>query len=116
MTTKVEATLTNGVLKPDVALPLPDQTRVRLTIEPIETWSAEAAANALERMLARLKERPIYGDGIKYTRDELHERPAVTMLSAAQNLRVATSGPLDDGKSPGDTAGIGSTIFRNWPK
>ncbi len=74
MTTHVEATFANGVLTPDQPLPLAEQTRVRLTIEPIEEWSPEGAANALQRMLARLKERPIHGDGIKYTRDELHER------------------------------------------
>src|SRR5687767_11284269 len=35
MITQVEATLTNGVLKPDKPLPFADQTRVRLTVEPI---------------------------------------------------------------------------------
>jgi len=36
MVTQVDATLSNGVLKPDKPLALADQTRVRLTIEPIE--------------------------------------------------------------------------------
>ena len=38
MTTRVDATLTNGLLKPDQPLPLPDRARVRLTVEPIEEW------------------------------------------------------------------------------
>ncbi len=74
MTTQIEATLINGVLKPDQPLPLPDQTRVRLTIEPIEDWSPERARAAWEAIQARLRERPIHGGGVRYTRDELHER------------------------------------------
>jgi predicted DNA-binding antitoxin AbrB/MazE fold protein len=74
MTTQVEATLTNGVLKPDRPLALPDRARVRLTIEPIEEWSPEKARAAWEAIQARLKERPIHGGGMRFTRDELHER------------------------------------------
>ncbi len=74
MTTQIEATFTNGVLKPDVAMSLPEQSRVRLTVEAIEQHSPEKALAALESIWARLKERPIYGDGVKYTREQLHER------------------------------------------
>jgi len=77
MTTQVDATLIDGVFKPDRALPLPDQTRVRLTIEPIaaaEGWSPEKARAAWEAIQQRLKEHPIDGGGVRYTRDELHER------------------------------------------
>lgn len=77
MTTQVEATFTNGVLKPDQPLALPDQTRVRLTIEavtPIEEWSPEKARAAWEAIQQRLRDRPIHSDGVHYTREELHER------------------------------------------
>lgn len=74
MTTHIDATFTDGVLKPDQPLSLPDQTRVRLTIEPIEPWSPERARTAWEAIQARLKQRPIDGGGVRYTRDELHER------------------------------------------
>lgn len=74
MSTRIDATLINGVLKPDQPVPLPDQSRVRLTIEPIEEWSAAKAMAAWQRILARLEERPIHGGGVRYTRDELHER------------------------------------------
>ena len=70
----VTATVVGGMLKPDEALPLAEQTRVRLTIEPIEEWSPKKACAAWEAILARLKERPIHGGGLRYTRDELHER------------------------------------------
>lgn len=74
MTTHIEATFANGVFQPDETLSLPDQTRVRLTIEPIESWTPEKAKAAWETIQARLKERPIHGGGVRYTRDELHER------------------------------------------
>jgi hypothetical protein len=74
MTTQVMATLVNGMLKPDEALPLPDQARVKLTIEPIGEWSPESASAAWEAIKARLRERPIHGGGKRFTRDELHER------------------------------------------
>ena len=74
MTTQVEATLTNGVLKPDQPLPLADQTRVRLTIEPIEERSPATALAAWETIKAHLRQRPLHFGGQRYTRDELHER------------------------------------------
>lgn len=74
MTTQVTATFVNGMLKPDQPLPLADQTRVKLTVEPIEPWSQEGAAAAWESLKARLRERPIHGGGKRFTRDELDER------------------------------------------
>lgn len=72
MTTEVTATVVNGMLKPDQELPMADQTRVKLTIEPIDTKPEPAAA--WESLKARLRERPIQGLGRRFTRDELHER------------------------------------------
>jgi hypothetical protein len=74
MSTQVTATFVGGILKPDQDLPLAEQSRVRLTIEPIEDWSQEAATAAWEALKARLRERPIHGGGRRLTRDELHER------------------------------------------
>jgi hypothetical protein len=74
MTTQVTATFVGGIPKPDQALPLAEQSRVRLTIEPIDDWSPEKARAAWESLQARLKERPFNGGGVRYTRDELHER------------------------------------------
>lgn len=74
MTTQVDATFANGVLTPDQPLALAEKTRVRLTIEPIEEWSADKAREAMERFLAMAKEHPISSGGVRYTRDDLHER------------------------------------------
>jgi len=75
MTTHVSATLIGGMLKPDEAIALPDQTRVRLTVEPIEeTPPKTTAQEAWQAIQNRLKERPLHFGGRRYTRDELHER------------------------------------------
>ena len=77
MTTHVDATLINGMLKPDQPLPLPDHTRVRLTIEsiePIAEWSPEKAKAAWEAIMARLKEHPLHFGGKRFKRDELYDR------------------------------------------
>jgi hypothetical protein len=72
--TQVTATFVNGMLKPDQALPLAEQARVKLTIEPLEEWTPEKGRAAWESLKARLRARPIHGGGKRFTRDELHER------------------------------------------
>lgn len=74
MINPIDATVINGVIHPDKPVQLPDRSRVRLTIEPIEAWSSETARAAWARIEARLQERPIHGGGVRYTREELHER------------------------------------------
>jgi hypothetical protein len=74
MSTQVTATFINGMLKPDQALPLAEKARVRLTIEPIEDWSPEAARAAWEALKKQILDNPLHLGGKRYTRDELHER------------------------------------------
>ena len=74
MVTHVDAILINGVLKPDQPLSLADQTRVRLTVEPIDAWTPDKAQAASVAIEARLRQRPIHGGSLRYSRDELHER------------------------------------------
>jgi hypothetical protein len=72
MTTQVTATVVGGLLKPDEALPLADQTRVRLTIEPLA--ERPDAASAWASLKAWIRQHPLHGLGRRLTRDELHER------------------------------------------
>jgi hypothetical protein len=72
MTTRTTATVVNGMLKPDGRLPLPDQTRVTVTIEPIE--ERLEPAQAWESLKAWIRANPLHGLGPHLTRDELHER------------------------------------------
>lgn len=72
--TQVTATFVNGMFKPDQPLPLAEQSRVRLTIEPIEAWSPEKAQAAWEALQTQIREQPLHLGGKRFTRDELHER------------------------------------------
>ena len=72
MIAEMTATVENGILKPDTALPFPDQTRVKLTIEPVATENP--AWVAWQALLAKIDEHPIISDGKPFRRDELYER------------------------------------------
>lgn len=74
MTTQITATVVAGMLQPDEPLPLAENSRVRLTIEPIEEWPPEKGLAAWESLKALIRERPLHLGGKRYTRDELHER------------------------------------------
>jgi hypothetical protein len=72
MTTQVTATVIGGMLKPDETLPLPDQTRVKLTIEPL--GEELEPMQAWQSLKAWIQQNPLHGLGRRLTRDELHER------------------------------------------
>lgn len=72
MKTELTATIEGGVLKPDTALPFPDHTRVKLTIEPVEAENPSLAA--WQRLKERIRQRPIRGLAGRFSREELHER------------------------------------------
>ncbi len=72
MTTQTNATVVGGFLKPDQVLPLPDNARVKLTIEPL-TEQVEPK-EAWESLKTWIRENPLHGLGRRMTRDELHER------------------------------------------
>jgi predicted DNA-binding antitoxin AbrB/MazE fold protein len=72
MSTQVTATFVNGILKPDQVLPLADQARVRLTIEPLSERGDPM--EAWQSLKAWIKQKPLHGLGRHLTRDELHER------------------------------------------
>jgi hypothetical protein len=72
MTTHVTATVVGGMLKPDQALPLADQTRVQLTIEPLVEQPDPASGWAA--LKAWIQQHPLRGLGRRLTREELHER------------------------------------------
>jgi hypothetical protein len=72
MTTQVIATVVGGMLKPDQTLPLAEQTRVRLIIEPlVEPLNPQDAWQSLK---AWIQLKPMHGLGPHLGRDELHER------------------------------------------
>ena len=71
MRAEMTATVENGILKPDVALPFPDQTRVKLTIETVDAENQSLAAwNRLQKLI---EQHPIVGLAGKFSREELYE-------------------------------------------
>ena len=72
MKAELTATIMGGMLKPDGALPFPEQTRVKLTIEPVEPENRALAA--WERLQRLIDEKPLVGLAGKFSREELHER------------------------------------------
>jgi hypothetical protein len=72
MKAEMTAMVLNGILKPDSALPFADQTRVELTIEPVETQGSAVAA--WTRLKQRIDEHAIAGLAGCFSREALYER------------------------------------------
>ncbi len=72
MKTEIMATVLDGCLKPDQTLTLPERTRVKVTIEGVDTRAM--GLDAWKAIESRLEQRPVNGGGRRFTRDELHER------------------------------------------
>jgi hypothetical protein len=71
--TETLGTVVAGVLKLDQQINLPDQSRVRVAVEPLEGWQPRFSAG-LQSWKAFCEEHPIHAGGRRYSRDELHER------------------------------------------
>ena len=66
-------TVVNGMIQLDKPLLLPDQTPVAVTVESLASAHADGLL-AWQSIQRRLQQRPINSGGLKFTRDELHER------------------------------------------
>ncbi len=69
----ITAIFKEGVLNPDVPLALPAPTRVRLTVELLDS-SPETVQQAWEKFEQLCEEVSFDSGGIRMTRDQLHER------------------------------------------
>lgn len=73
MSITAEAIYENGVLKLQQRLPFAEREHVRVTVE-----ATHPSHDTLRRGLAALRqlcdEHPIHSGGLRFTRDELHER------------------------------------------
>ena len=72
-TTTTTGTLIDGVVKLDEAVNVPNNSRVSVRIELISVDQEDAKA-ALCSLLKRSDDHPIHSGGVRFTRDELHER------------------------------------------
>ncbi len=73
MVTQATGTVVDGQLKLDRPLTLANDSRVVVTIE-VQISSPETREQALEAWLSFLEEHPVDSRGVRFTREELHER------------------------------------------
>jgi len=73
MKTVTTGTLIDCVVQLDGHVDLPNHSRVSVSIESLENDSQKSKA-ALERFLNRAEQRAFDSGGVRFTRDELHER------------------------------------------
>jgi predicted DNA-binding antitoxin AbrB/MazE fold protein len=73
MNQKVEAVYVGGVLKPTRVLPLREQQRVRLTVEPIDEPGRDREA-AVTRLKAGIASMRFFSEARLPGREELHDR------------------------------------------
>jgi hypothetical protein len=73
MKTETTGTIVAGVVQLDGRIDLPDNSRVRVAVEPLEEWRTRFQTG-LKAWKQLRQERPVNSGGSRYTRDELHER------------------------------------------
>jgi predicted DNA-binding antitoxin AbrB/MazE fold protein len=73
MSQVITATFENGVLKPEGELALPAGSRVRLTVEVLGV-SSEAKEAAWQELEQLWEEASVDSGGVRFSRDQLHER------------------------------------------
>ena len=73
MNTKSTGTIVDGSIQLDQPIDLPDQSRVTVRTDLLE-HDPKLAQEALESFLQRTRVRPVYSDGVRLTRDQLHKR------------------------------------------
>jgi predicted DNA-binding antitoxin AbrB/MazE fold protein len=70
----IAATFEDGLFRPDRRLDLLPQTRVRLTVEPLDQTELTRRAQAWDALLRLWQSSTINSHGQRLTREQLHER------------------------------------------
>ena len=73
MKSEVTGTIIAGALQLDQPIDLPDNCRVRVSVEPLGDWRAKFQAG-LKAWKQHCRRHPINSGGHRFTRDQLHER------------------------------------------
>lgn len=73
MITETTGTVVAGTLALDQPLDLPDRSRVRVAVEPLEGWQSRLSGG-LDAWKSFCEQHPVHAGGRRYSRDELHER------------------------------------------
>jgi hypothetical protein len=73
MATQLTATVIEGQLRLDQPLDLPNDSKVIVTVESQSEWR-EKYLKGLEEWRKFTEKHPINSGGVRFTREELHER------------------------------------------
>lgn len=73
MAAELTGTIMGGQLKLDQPIGLPDNSRVRVAVEPVGDWQ-QRLSNGLNVWKQVCEQSPIHSGRKRFTRDELHER------------------------------------------
>jgi hypothetical protein len=73
MRTETTGTIVAGGLQLDAPIDLPDKSRVRVAVEPLEERPSRFPSG-VDAWIRFCREHPVNSGGRRYTRDELHER------------------------------------------
>jgi len=73
MKSEITGTIIAGELRLDEPIDLPDNSRVRVAVEPLMELRARFHSG-LKAWKQLRRQRPVNSGGRRYTRDELHER------------------------------------------
>jgi hypothetical protein len=73
METQVMGTLIDGVVRLDEQVDIPNNSRVRVGLQTLDE-AKNRYNEGLENWIQLCKDHPINSGGLKYTREELHER------------------------------------------
>ena len=73
MTTAVTGTIQQGRIQLDQPIGLPDNCRVQVMVQPL-TSTPQSTLQAFEEFVKFADEHPVDSGGVRYTRDQLHER------------------------------------------
>jgi hypothetical protein len=72
MMTVLNGIVKDGTIQLDEPLDLPEDSRIRVTVEPVP--NVEDRRAAYEALKQLMREHPIDSGGLHFTRDELYER------------------------------------------
>ena len=73
MAAELTGTILGGQLRLDRPIELPDNSRVRVAVEPVDDWQPRLR-NGLKVWKQVCEQNPIHSGRKRFTRDELHER------------------------------------------
>ncbi len=81
---QLTGTVIDGKLQLDQKIDIPDNTRVTVSVSE-GVWDPVKAREAVERLKKRTEENALSSGGLKFTREELYDRPSKYLQKMNRN-------------------------------